>query len=91
MMIQPDRLKLNREGARIIIAIQDGRWGTNRAGRYMIDGEERPDRKTRERLQKRGLIEWRYIVGHGYKWHVTPKGEATLARDLHELAEEART
>jgi len=82
----PSRVPLDREGARIIIAIQDGRWDINSSGRYIIDGEERPDRKTRERLQKRGLIDWHYTA-NGYEWYVTPKGDATLARDLHGLAE----
>lgn len=74
------RWRLDREGCRIIVAIQDGRFGTNKSGRYVIRGEERPDRRTRELLAKRGLIDWTYT--DGFRWFVTPEGEEALRRDL---------
>lgn len=88
MTAQPSgasRKRLDREGCRIIIAIQDGCFGTNRHGRYEIYGQERPDRKTRENLRKRGLIDSRWnSERRQFEWVVTEKGAATLKRDLHD-------
>lgn len=49
---------VNAEEKRILWAAREGRMHTNRSGRYVIDGEPRPDRKTRERLVRRGWIAW---------------------------------
>lgn len=83
------RKPLDREGCRIIIAIQEDRFHENKHGRYVIDGEERPDRKTREALRKRGLIDSRFD-GKRFVWFVTEKGAAMLKRDLHGVVEALR-
>lgn len=72
------RSKLTAEQWRILVAIDDGRLSMNSAGRYVIDGEERPDRKSRERLRGRGLIDHFYEQGRGTHWRVTAKGKAML-------------
>ena len=51
---------------------------SNANGRYIIEGQARPDRKTREKLTKRGLIENRYQMGLGHHWLLTEKGRAAL-------------
>jgi hypothetical protein len=52
--------------------------GTNGNGRYIIVGQDRPDRKTRERLTSRGLIEHHYTYGKGFEWRLTEKGRSAL-------------
>ena len=47
---------ITREQKRILTAAAEGRLGFNLRGRYFIDGEDPPDRRERERLQKRGLL-----------------------------------
>lgn len=71
------------EGFRILAAIRDGRMIVNEHGRYLIAGEDRPDRKTRERLRSRGYIDSRYdFGGRGSYWIVTARGvEALRARE----------
>lgn len=78
---------LTDEMVRIMRAINDGTFGVNANGRYIIFGQARPDRRSRELLQKRGLIDWRYEVDRKantrvlwststgrYVWFVTAKG-----------------
>ena len=66
------------EQARILRAVSEGRMVVNGAGRYVIDGEPRPDRKSREQLRGRGLIDHFYEQGRGTHWRVTAKGKAVL-------------
>ncbi len=70
---------ITREQARILNAIKEKRFRVNLRGRYEIAGEERPERKERERLVKRGLIRSRYgAVDQWSVWYVTDKGEAAF-------------
>lgn len=64
---------------RILCAVDEGRLLMNSNGRYEIEGEERPDRKSREKLRSRGLIDhWYELGGRGSHWRVTAKGKAAL-------------
>lgn len=47
-----------QERLRILRAARDGRMKVNQAGRYVIDYEQRPDRKVREALMQQGFITW---------------------------------
>ncbi len=74
---------LTAEQARIVRAAASGRLRTNEHGRWVIAGEERPERKPRERLAKRGLIAWQ----PGGAVIATAAGLAALAsHDAHALA-----
>lgn len=67
---------LSDEEVRILRAVAAGRMTLNDASRYVIAGEPRPDRKARERLTKRDLIDvpWRERVPA-----LTAKGRDALA------------
>ena len=67
------------EALRILVAIRDKTLTMNSAGRYVIEGQERPDRATREKLRSRGLIENWWVAGSGHEWRLTDKGRAALA------------
>lgn len=47
---------LSPEQRRILTAAANGRLRKNEAGRYVIEGDARPERRTRERLLRRYLI-----------------------------------
>lgn len=72
-------LDVTNEQARILLAVRDGRLTVNGAGRYVIDGQARPNRKERERLTKRGMIDYRFEQGRGSRWVITPRGLAALS------------
>lgn len=69
---------LTEEMLRILRAIDRGAMTVNEHGRYVISGEPRPDRLSRERLRNRGLIDHFYEQGRGSHWRVTAKGKAVL-------------
>ena len=48
------------ERLRILRAARDGRLKVNEYGRYVIDGERRPDRRIREQLQQQEEISFPY-------------------------------
>lgn len=48
--------RLSDEQFRILKAAADGRLKLNEHFSYIIEGEARPDRREREKLQKRGLL-----------------------------------
>jgi hypothetical protein len=56
------------EELRILLATRDRKIHTNAVGRWVIDGDARPERKARERLVREQWIEW--------TWQDHPKGEA---------------
>lgn len=64
------------EMARILVAIEDGRLFLNPAGRWEIQGEKRPERRSRDLLRGRGLIV--SIWDNGPKYRLTAKGRAAL-------------
>lgn len=68
---------LTDEMLRIMRAIDREAMHANSSGRYVIAGEPRPDRRSRELLMKRGLIEWRW-KGET-RWYLTDKGRAALS------------
>ncbi len=80
---------LTDEHYRILRAAADRRLRTNRAARWTIAGEARPDRKSRERLKARGLIDYPQIEPAapkmaGLAWDfgrlvLTDKGREALA------------
>lgn len=72
------RGQMTEEMWRILIAVDEGRLSVNRHGRYEIDREERPDRKSREKLRSRGLIAHYYSQELRSHWRVTAKGKAAL-------------
>jgi hypothetical protein len=74
---------LDTEGLRILCAVRDGVMGANSNGRYIIPGQARPDRRTRESLRSRGLIANRFSHERGYYWFLTEKGRTAL----HEAGE----
>ncbi len=69
----------SNEGLRILLAIKNRTMGSNSSGRYIIVGQDRPDRKTREQLSKRGLIEHWWDIKNGYEWRLTDKGRDALS------------
>lgn len=74
--------RLTDEHLRILIAIDEGRMKCNQHGRYVIEEEERPDRKSREQLRSRGLaVPW-YTFGQGHEWRLTAKGRKVLRAAL---------
>lgn len=67
---------VNAEEVRILRAAADGRLRMNAAGRYVIDGEARPERKAREKLLHRlEFISWPL----GGIVDITSEGRAALA------------
>lgn len=72
------RAPITDEMLRILAAIEAGTFHVNSAGRYVIAGEPRPDRRSRELLRKRGLIDWSHRFGEGTKWHLTDGGREAL-------------
>jgi hypothetical protein len=81
---------LTNEQMRILYAIREGRMTVNSHGRYVIEGEERPDRKSREQLRSRGLIAHFYERGQGSHWRLTAKGNATFDREIQRRVEAGR-
>lgn len=71
--------RLPDEALRILIAVEERRLFRNKHGRFEIDREERPDRKTRESLRRRGLIVSVY-GNDGYR--ITATGKAELDHGL---------
>lgn len=53
---------LTDEEARILRAADRGALRVNGSGRYVIDGEARPDRKSRERMFQRGYLGWKWTM-----------------------------
>ena len=51
---------LTPEAVRLLRAARDGRLNINPGGRYVITGEHRPDRLTREKLMRERLLTWRF-------------------------------
>ena len=51
---------LTPEAVRLLRAARDGRLNINPGGRYVITGEHRPDRLTREKLMRAQLLTWRF-------------------------------
>jgi hypothetical protein len=51
------RPALTDEQQRILRAAAQRRLRVNEHGRWLIDGEARPDRRSREKLRQRGLID----------------------------------
>jgi hypothetical protein len=64
------------EQARILRAAQDGRLRVNEHGRYVIDGEPRPDRRVREQLLQDACLKWPRPGGR--RMVITAEGEAAL-------------
>lgn len=62
------------EERRILIAARERRLLINYAGRYVITGEARPDRKARERMQGKGWLGW-HVNGQPT---ITANGRAAL-------------
>jgi hypothetical protein len=75
--------RLTDEECRILIAAEEHRLFLNKQGRYEIDQEERPDRRTRENLKKRGLLSF------GYE-RITEKGAKALRAEITKRVEERR-
>ena len=68
---------LTVEELRILRAAAEGRLTCGHSsGRWQIAGEPRPDRKSRERLKKRGLID--YAAGSWTVLEATPLGRSRL-------------
>lgn len=68
---------LTDEEARILKAVADGRMRVNDTGRYVIDGDARPQRKAREALAAFGYISW--PLGPRQVSPITPNGTTALA------------
>lgn len=67
---------MNDEEVRILRAVGERRMHVNKAGRYVIDGGPRPERRARERLLYTfGFIQW--PGGDGYST-LTAEGGAAL-------------
>lgn len=64
------------EELRILQAAADGRLRRGEIGRYLIDGESNPDRRTRERLMSRGWIEHAFFFPGTVR--IRPEGLAFL-------------
>lgn len=71
---EPTRDELD-ERIRILRAIKEGRMSVNEHGRYVIEGEARPDRKQREALWHGMYFDCHWDGGHFYLY---PKGEKML-------------
>lgn len=68
------------EEIRQLSAAAEGRFRQSDTGRYVIDGEARPERKVRESLIRRGFLTWLFSQ-RGYSTvglKITPEGEAAL-------------
>lgn len=80
---------LTDEHYRILRAAGNGHLASNRAGRWVIHGDARPDRRSRERLKARGLLGYPQIEPAapkmaGLAWDfdrlvLTDKGREALA------------
>lgn len=74
--------ELTAEHRRILQAAADGTLRTNENQRWTITGQQRPDRKSREQLKSRGLIDYGTHASSGridYRRLVaTPKGREAL-------------
>lgn len=80
---KPHSRRLFDEEIRILIAAEEHRLFLNKQGRYEIDQEVRPDRRTRENLKKRGLLSF------GYE-RVTEKGAKALRAEITKRVEARR-
>lgn len=80
---KPHSRRLSDEEIRILIAAEEHRLFLNKQGRYEIDQEVRPDRRTRENLKKRGLLSF------GYE-RVTEKGAKALRAEITKRVEARR-
>lgn len=65
------------EQVRILSAAKAGRFGVNEHGRYVIDGESRPNRRVREKLMNDTWITWPGCFSH--RVSITAEGEAALS------------
>lgn len=75
MTMNPEQAELVRQ----LRAAREGRYRQNKAGRYVIDGEARPDRRARERLiyTSRFLI-WSHGRDGTVSLKLTSEGESGL-------------
>lgn len=69
-------MSLPDEEFRILKAANDGRLCVNEHGRYVIDGEKRPDRRVRQRLIQRLWVSWPHYKTR--RCDLTEKGRAGL-------------
>jgi hypothetical protein len=69
-----------RERLRILRACANGRLKVNSAGRYVIDGEKRPDRKVRESLMYSDpqMVCWPSSLGGSPLCRITVDGRDEL-------------
>lgn len=81
--------RLSDEEYRILLAAQEGTLYLSSQGRWQIQGEEVPDRRTRENLVKRFCIapvgRWPQI-----SYRITPKGKTAFDREIRARVEERR-
>lgn len=90
--------RLSDEECRILLAAEEERLYMNGNGRYEIDQEIRPDRRTRENLSKRGLIATVYKSGTysparkhpSVVYRITAKGKSALRREITKRVEGRR-
>ncbi len=68
---------ITEEQQRILWAAHHRRLKVNEAGRYVICGDSRPDRRERERLMKRGMLKSR-VVGEDAWWEPSARGYQAL-------------
>jgi hypothetical protein len=70
---------LTNEHRRILNAVAEGRFNLNGHGRYIIDGEARPERKAREQVMNRRFVVWNYQRDAPVAFTLTDKGRQALA------------
>lgn len=70
---------LSDEAFRILYAVKERRLYRDKRGRFAIDGEEPPDRRTREQLRRQGFIVPVY-GNDGYR--ITATGDAALGSGI---------
>lgn len=70
---------LTDEQKRIMLAALRRQLYENESGRWIIAGAARPDRRERERLQKRGLLTW--VSDEGFNFLTPSAAGSALLRD----------
>ncbi len=69
---------LTDEQRRILVAAHERRLWRSDTGRWLIAGEHRPDRRERERLWRRELLDWAWNDG----MYLVPTESGVAALDV---------
>lgn len=83
----PETQPTTDEARRLLLAARDERIFMAESGRWKIHGDKPPDRRERERLKDRGLLDWKFPArrdgSERLRLVLTERGRIELERIAH--------